>query len=112
MPVYATCTVGLETFIDLTVQAVYLCSPPRAGHSRSGIGNDVPGIDQSFFEERGQSEDDAGRVTTGISDKFGAPDHCAPDLRQPVDRFLEIRGVEMRFIPGAIDRWIAQAVIG
>ena len=71
---------------------------PAAGHAALAVDDDAGQLDQPVRHQRGEAEDRRLRVAAGVGDELRAVDVVAVQLRQPVNRVGEIRGVVVRLL--------------
>ena len=105
--------VSVKAFGHFREQHILARRPPRPGHARFGVDDDLVGIDRVRLQQRDQRQLGAARVAAGIGDEPRRLDLSPIDLGETVDRvFLQFgRGVGMA-VPARIGGRIGQAEIG
>ncbi len=105
--------ISVDTLGHFGEQHLFLQGPPRSGHARLGVDDDLAGLDRLGLEQRDQRQLGAGGVTARDRDQPGLADLAPIDFDQTIDRVgLQLGGEMLMTIPARVSRRIGEAKIG
>src|SRR5262249_12992896 len=81
--------IGLDILIHLGKAQVDSRGSAGARNPRKGIDNDIVGLNESAFERRKESKDDARWIASGIRNQFCAGNRPGIEFGKPVDCFRQ-----------------------